>query len=78
METKLTMKVVGAALRAIGVTMRKTEYGEYRVNFRGGTEATACYTDDLRDALDTGIAMVRPIANPMALEFAKSLTAVRS
>lgn len=33
--------------------------GEYRVNFYNGTEATAYYTDDLDDALTTGLAMAR-------------------
>lgn len=27
--------------------------GEYRINMKGGTEATAYYTDDRQDALDT-------------------------
>jgi hypothetical protein len=32
--------------------------GEWRVNFRGGTDATAYVTDDLQDAFDHGRAMV--------------------
>jgi hypothetical protein len=43
-------------LRKYGIAILKVE-GEYRVNFRGGKEATAYYTNDLRDAYDTGIAM---------------------
>lgn len=31
--------------------------GEYRVNKKGGREATAAYTEDLTDAVGTGIAM---------------------
>jgi hypothetical protein len=31
--------------------------GEYRVNFKGGSEATAYYTNDSMDALQTGVAM---------------------
>jgi hypothetical protein len=31
--------------------------GEWRVNFRGGTDATAYVTDDLQDAFDHGRAM---------------------
>jgi predicted nucleic-acid-binding protein len=31
--------------------------GEYRVNKKGGREATAAYTSDLTDAVGTGIAM---------------------
>lgn len=32
-------------------------YGEYRVNFRGGSEATAYYADDVDDAINTARAM---------------------
>ena len=46
------------ALRAIGFSLRKRD-GEYRVNFTGGGEATAYYTDDRADALDTARAMDR-------------------
>ena len=34
--------------------------GEYRVNFRGGSEATAYYTNDAKDAIYTAWAMVYP------------------
>jgi hypothetical protein len=37
--------------------MKKTEYGEFRVNMRGAPEATAGYQSDLEDALQTGRAM---------------------
>lgn len=44
-------------LRVIhGMTLTKKE-GEYRVNFPGGKEATAYYTDDLSDAFATGVDM---------------------
>ena len=46
-----------AALREVGCTLRTVE-GEYRVNFLGGREATAYYTNDLTDAILTGRAMV--------------------
>jgi len=55
-----TLKAAQATLRALGLTLRRTGYGpELRVNFRGGREATACYTDDLDDALGTGREMAR-------------------
>lgn len=55
-----TLKAAQATLRALGVTLRRIGYGpELRVNFRGGREATACYTDDLDDALGTGREMAR-------------------
>jgi hypothetical protein len=43
-------------LRAAGMSLF-TKDGEYRVNFTGGREATAYYTTDLLDAVQTGIAM---------------------
>jgi hypothetical protein len=39
---------------------------EYRVNFRGGREATAYYTNDLDDGLQTGLAMARERAKGRA------------
>lgn len=56
---KLTLAIVRAELRAIGVVITKTEWDEYRVNFRGGNEATAYYTNDIEDARDTGLDMMR-------------------
>lgn len=45
-------------LKAIGMTINKNRYDEYRVNFaQGGTEGTAYYTNDLIDAVQTGIIM---------------------
>jgi hypothetical protein len=41
----------------MGITIRKTEHDEYRVNYLGGTEATAYYTPHLDDAVQTGTAM---------------------
>lgn len=38
--------------RSNGMAIRKTD-GEYRVNYMGGTEETAYYTDDLADAVET-------------------------
>lgn len=44
-----------AELAAIGITLSWHEFGnEYRVNLRGGHEATAYYTTDLDDAIGTG------------------------
>jgi hypothetical protein len=38
------------------MTLKKVD-GEYRVNFAGGDEATAYYTNDLEDAFSTAIDM---------------------
>lgn len=64
----MTLKQAKAQLRSIGVSINKTRHGEYRVNFIGGTEATATYDPDLASAVATGIAMVgsRGRANPLA------------
>jgi len=46
-----------AAIRALGLTISKCN-GEYRVAFPGpGNEASAYYTNDLQDALNTARAM---------------------
>lgn len=52
---KLTQAMVKSELNAMGLSFRRTAWGdEFRVNYRGGTEETAHYTDDLEDALGTG------------------------
>jgi hypothetical protein len=55
----LTLAMVRAELRAVGVSISKTDWDEYRVNFRGGNEVTAYYTPSLKDAHETGLAMMR-------------------
>jgi hypothetical protein len=55
----LTMAWVKPELAAIGVSIRKDESGDYRVNFRGFPEDTAYYCPDLDDAYDTAVAMYR-------------------
>lgn len=49
----ITIKKATAYCRSQGFTLRKTDEGKFRLNFRGGPEATAYYTDDLQDAVDT-------------------------
>lgn len=46
-------------LRDQGVTLKKTEHGEFRVTLAGEGEARAYYTDDLDDAISTAEAMVK-------------------
>jgi hypothetical protein len=58
MKTYTVASVARETLRAAGLTLRKVE-GEYRVNFIGGDEDTAYYTDDLTDAVSTGLHMAR-------------------
>jgi hypothetical protein len=56
--SKLTLKGVQAELRNMNIILTKVD-GEYRVNFRGGSEATAGYDTDLASIRDTGIDMAR-------------------
>lgn len=56
-----TLKEIQSKLRPHGVVVKKTGYGnEHRVNYRGGREETAHYTDDPNDALGTGLEMAKP------------------
>ena len=55
-DTPLRVDTVAAELRALGITL-ESRPGEYRVNFRNGKEDTACYTEDLKEALAAGRAM---------------------
>jgi hypothetical protein len=55
---QLTLADVKLKLKVHRITITwKPATGEYRVNFQHGQEGTAYYTNDLQDALDTGIAM---------------------
>lgn len=60
-----TLKAARILIREAGCVIRRTDWGEYRVNFRGGKEATAYYTTDLTDAVDTARAMSK--GNAVAL-----------
>ena len=53
----MTFPQVKEQIRGLGMTVRKTPEGEYRVNFSGGSEATAYYTSDPQDVVDTATAM---------------------
>lgn len=51
-----TLASARAELRAARMTLTKRD-GEYRVNFTNGDEATAYYTSDIDDAVETGFQM---------------------
>lgn len=53
-KSKLTQASVKKQLRAVGVSFRSKD-GEFRVAL--GNEASAYYTNDLADALSTGLYM---------------------
>jgi hypothetical protein len=54
----MTIKQAKAELRPLGIALTKEPFGgEYRVNYWGGGESTAYYTNDREDAINTGKAM---------------------
>lgn len=55
---KITYEAVFQALKALGITCRKTAYGEYAVYKSNATSTEGhYYTDDLKDAYKTGLTM---------------------
>ncbi len=54
----MTLGLAKIKLRQVGMTLTRKD-GEYRVNIAGGKEATAYYTDDIEDALNTGLAIAK-------------------
>lgn len=54
----MTTKTATTLVRALGCSLRYRD-AEYRVNFQGGDEATAYYTNDIHDAIYTAVAMHR-------------------
>jgi hypothetical protein len=52
MNLDLRLADVHAELRRLDMVITHVD-DEYRVNFKGGREATAYYTNDLADALST-------------------------
>lgn len=50
----MTLAQAKAELKSQGMTISKTAFDEYRVNFCGGGETTAYYTSDIEDAVNTG------------------------
>ena len=67
---KLTAKEAMAQIRAIGASVTRKD-GEYKVNIPGGTEATAYYTDDPRDAVGTAKAMMAQYVKTIPRETVK-------
>ena len=55
----MTHQEAKSIARHFGLTLRKVRSGYYRVNFLDGKECTAYYTDNLEEAVQTGIEMVR-------------------
>jgi hypothetical protein len=55
----MTLQEAKSVARHLGLTLRKVRSGEYRVNFRDGSETTAYYTGSLEDAVNTAVEMAR-------------------
>ena len=55
----MTLHEAKSIARHLGLTLRQVRSGDYRVNFRDGNETTAYYTNDLEDAVNTAVEMVR-------------------
>src|SRR5215467_5571830 len=55
----VTLQKAKSIARHLGLTLRQLRSGNYRVNFRDGNETTACYTDNLEDAVKTAVEMAR-------------------
>lgn len=53
----MTIKEAKNIVKALGYSLNKTQFGEYRVNKKGGKEVTAYYTTDLNDAVGTSKAL---------------------
>lgn len=64
----MTNKELKAKLSAVGVSVKYDE-GEYRVCVRGGSEATAYYTNDKEDAYHTGLAMAAKRDEKVSADF---------
>ncbi|MDT8332527.1 hypothetical protein RQ831_15810 [Roseomonas gilardii] len=56
-----------ACVRSYGCTITRRPGGEFRVNYAGGSEATAYYTHDLEDACGTARRMFKA-GNPAKRE----------
>jgi L-ribulose-5-phosphate 3-epimerase UlaE len=58
-QKPITLQEAKSIARHLGLTLRQVRSGAYRVNFRDGNETTACYTDNLEDAVKTAVEMAR-------------------
>src|SRR5215475_8122921 len=55
----MTLEEAKSIARHLGLTLRKVRSGDYRVSFREGNETTAYYSDNLEDAVNAAVEMVR-------------------
>jgi hypothetical protein len=55
----MTLQEAKSIARHLGFTLRQVRSGDYRVNFRDGSETAAYYTDSLEDAVNAAVDMAR-------------------
>lgn len=75
---KLTQKNVRAVLALASVAFSRIPGEDYRVRVKGSPEGHGYFTTDLRDALDTGLAMARPGERNLAPTRPGELTLTRA
>jgi hypothetical protein len=51
----MTLQEAKSIARHLGLTLRQVRSGDYRVNFRDGSETAAYYTDNLEDAVNAAV-----------------------
>ena len=72
----MTFTEAKRSLADVGVVLRKTPHGEFRVAVRSWGDAPAYYTPDLDDAVATGYEMVQDAGgNALAMCYARAGTA---
>jgi hypothetical protein len=72
MDSAMTLQEAKSIARHLGLTLRQVRSGDYRVNFRDGSETTAYYTDSLENAVHTAVEMARKRATTTVLKSSKS------
>ena len=55
----MTLQEAKSIARHLGLTLRQMRSGDYRVNFRDGSETAAYDTDNLEDAVNAAVDMAR-------------------
>ncbi len=72
----MRLKTAKDTLRPFGIIINsRPNTGEYRVNFANGREATAYYTDDIEDAVETGKRMAEERASAPVTSYDAKQTA---
>lgn len=67
-DATMTLAQAKAILEPLGIHIN-TFNGEYRVNFKGGSEATAGYESDIESAVGTGKAMAARLKGRVGDDF---------